>query len=73
MNKPTTPADNLTATMPVGSGDWLGGLREMLTKLESEMASDKLELRQRKKALKINLRLKDALEYHMGIKPDYEI
>jgi hypothetical protein len=37
------------------------------------MASDKLELRQRKKALKINLRLKDALEYHMGIKPDYEI
>lgn len=73
IQQPATLAESRKAPIVVGSGDWLDGLREMLKKLESETASDKLELRRRKKALKINLRLKDALEYHMGIKPDYEI
>lgn len=55
------------------SGDLLGVMVELLKTLEAQTAADKQELRKRKKAIKINLRLKEALEYHLGITPDYEI
>ncbi len=50
-----------------------GDLAELLKTTERDLESDKEKLRAAKKRLKINQRLKDAIEYHLGIKPDYEI